>query len=103
MGNDTHPPPNAAGILGGSGYAVLMRADGTGQARVNGTTLTARLPRGDAGREGLQLYVRDLDSGRFWAVGRPTLGAAADSPGARRAGVDDGRFRIEHDLSLIHI
>ena len=52
----------------------------------HGVALTARTEPGDPGRDGLQLFVRDRDTGCFWSVGH----------GPCRAGVDGGRFRLEH-------
>ena len=97
MRTDEQTGPAAVAVsLAGNGYTVLVRADGTGHALAGGTALTARAEPGAPGRDGLQLFVRDLDSGCFWAIGQAGRRGPGHEPPACRATVLGGRYRLEH-------
>jgi cyclic beta-1,2-glucan synthetase len=58
---------------GQAGYTVLIRADGTGYSSCSAdgtdTALTHWTGQGGPAREGLQVFLRDRDTGAYWAFG----------------------------------
>ena len=69
------PAPHAA-LLSNGRYAALVTTSGTGVSRLGDVALTRW--HGDRTRdaEGVFIYVRDLESGRYWSAGRQPVTSA---------------------------
>lgn len=90
--NAPKAPPAALHRLTNGRYELLISDSGAGQSSCNGIALNRW--RNDPVQDDLGsiIYLRDLDTGRFWSLGyQPTR-----TPTERyRAGLDDGRFVLE--------
>ncbi|PJA73836.1 glycosyl transferase [bacterium CG_4_9_14_3_um_filter_65_15] len=100
--SDRSPVTSGAGLINGSAvltgtapqglrYSVLVRADGTGFSRCDRDgrplALTAWNPGNPPNRQGLVFFLRDRDSGEFWALGAdPRHRTASWHPGHFIAG-----------------
>ncbi len=77
MGSAGDPAPHAA-LLSNGRYSTLVTTSGTGISRRGEVALTRW--RGDRTQdaEGFFLYVRDLESGRYWSAGRQPVTSAPE-------------------------
>ena len=90
--------PFCATVLGGAAsspansYTVFIRADGSGGSGSGGVALTPRGPTGRPGRDGLLVFVRDLERGSCWRLGGPD-----GAPAAVRARAENGSVVLVHE------
>ncbi|QDT54201.1 N,N'-diacetylchitobiose phosphorylase [Caulifigura coniformis] len=90
--------PTAGQLLSNGRYFAFMTAAGTGQSRRHGHVVN-RWP-GDPVEDahGQFLYLRDIEAGEFWSVGRQPVPSSCTH---YRASASAGQFHIEHEHSGI--
>ena len=71
-----------AHLLSNGPYSVLLSPAGGGYSAFDGLAVTRWLPDAVSDDQGIFVYLRDLDTQRFWSVGRQPAPAEA-SHGAR--------------------
>ncbi len=92
--NDPKAPAAALHRLTNGRYELLISDSGAGQSSCNGIALNRW--RNDPIQDDLGsiVYLRDLDTGRYWSLGyQPTR----TSTGRYRAGLDGERFAVERE------
>ncbi len=88
----------ATGILSNGRYTVWLTPEGTGVSLFDSYALTPWSLDPAARSEGILFFVRDRESGSFWAIGRP-LGDGRES--LRSARRQPGVYRIDQQTDLL--
>jgi cyclic beta-1,2-glucan synthetase len=100
------PAVARAGVLSSHDFLVLLTGDGTGYASAGGVLLTngSGDPLEDSG--GISYYVRDVESGAYWSIGRRPVGGRADAyavegePGTLAIRRRDGEIESRMEVSV---